>query len=144
MAIGHTQGKLSTSAALADVGLADGYAILHSSGTRTGTHYNPQLGGETALMVKERFIERYDVPLYTVGVGGSGGGIQQYLYAQNHPGLIDAPSRNTPTPTWSPRWCTSPTASCWSTTWMCWMAPTRVGLFGPTAVCWKAYTPATP
>jgi hypothetical protein len=41
-------------------------------------------------MVKERFIERYDVPLYTVGVGGSGGGIQQYIYAQNHPGLIDA------------------------------------------------------
>jgi hypothetical protein len=32
----------------------------------------------------------YDVPLYTVGVGGSGGGIQQYIYAQNHPGLIDA------------------------------------------------------
>ncbi|HRX62790.1 MAG TPA: DUF6351 family protein [Candidatus Competibacter sp.] len=90
VAIGHTQGKLSTSAALYDVGLADGYAILYSSGTRTGTHYNPQLGGETALMVKERFIERYDVPLYTVGVGGSGGGIQQYLYAQNHPGLIDA------------------------------------------------------
>ena len=90
VAIGHTQGSLSTSASLYDVGLARGYAILYSSGTRTGTHYNPQLGGETALMVKERFIERYDVPLYTVGVGGSGGGIQQYLYAQNHPGLINA------------------------------------------------------
>jgi hypothetical protein len=41
-------------------------------------------------MVKERFIERHGVPLYTVGVGGSGGGIQQYVYGQNHPGLIDA------------------------------------------------------
>ena len=90
VAIGHTQGGLSTSASLYDVGLARGYAILFSSGTRTATHYNLQLGGETALMVKERFIELYDVPLYTVGVGGSGGGIQQYLYAQNHPGLIDA------------------------------------------------------
>lgn len=90
VAIGHTQGTLSTSGALYEEGLKNGYAILYSSGTRTGTHYNPQLGGETALMVKERFIERYDVPLYTVGVGGSGGGIQQYLYAQNHPGLIDA------------------------------------------------------
>ncbi len=90
VAIGHTQGNLSTSASLYDVGLKGGYAILYSSGTRTGTHYNLQLGGETALMVKERFIELYDVPLYTVGVGGSGGGIQQYIYAQNHPGLIDA------------------------------------------------------
>jgi hypothetical protein len=43
------------------------------------------------MMVKERFIELYDLPLYTVGVGGSGGAIQQYVYAQNHPGrVIDA------------------------------------------------------
>jgi hypothetical protein len=90
VAIGHTQGSTSTSSMLYDVGLARGYAILFSTGTRTSTHYNLQLGGETALMVKERFIELYDVPLYTVGVGGSGGAIQQYVYAQNHPGLLDA------------------------------------------------------
>ena len=41
-------------------------------------------------MTKERFVERYGVPLYTVGVGGSGGAIQQYVYGQNHPGLLDA------------------------------------------------------
>jgi len=90
VAIGYTQGGLSQSAMLYDVGLARGYAILHSSGNRTSTHYNLQLGGETALMVKERFVELYDLPLYTVGVGGSGGAIQQYVYAQNHPGLLDA------------------------------------------------------
>jgi hypothetical protein len=90
VAIGHTQGSLSTSASLYDVGLARGYAILHSSGNRTSTHYNLQVGGETALMVKEKFIELYDLPLYTVGVGGSGGAIQQYVYAQNHPGMLDA------------------------------------------------------
>ncbi len=39
-------------------------------------------------MTKERFIEGYGVPDYTVGVGGSGGAIQQYVYAQNHPGVI--------------------------------------------------------
>ena len=39
-------------------------------------------------MTKERFIELYGVPLYTVGVGGSGGAIQQYVYAQRHPGVI--------------------------------------------------------
>src|SRR5918995_978164 len=67
-----------------------GYGIAHSSGTRTNVHYNLVLGGETALMTKERFVERYGVPLYTVGVGGSGGAIQQYVYGQNHPGLLDA------------------------------------------------------
>ena len=90
VAIGHRQGTPSGSASLYDIGLSKGYGIVHSSGTRTSTHYNLVLGGETALMTKEEFIERYGVPLYTVGVGGSGGGIQQYVYGQNHPGLIDA------------------------------------------------------
>ncbi|MEV5897173.1 DUF6351 family protein [Nonomuraea fuscirosea] len=83
VAIGHDQGTPG-SAALDPYGLGKGYAILHSSGTRTSTHYNLILGGETALMVKERFIERHGRPLYTVGVGASGGAIQQYVYAQNH------------------------------------------------------------
>lgn len=89
VAIGHTQGTTSGSRMLYDLGLSQGYAVLYSSGTRTNTHYNLQLGGETALMVKERFIELYDQPIYTVAIGGSGGAIQQYVYAQNHPGLID-------------------------------------------------------
>jgi Tannase-like family of unknown function (DUF6351) len=89
VAIGRSQGTPGGSA-LYDIGLSKGYAIVHSSGTRTSTHYNLELGGETALMTKEEFVERYGVPLYTVGVGGSGGAIQQYVYGQNHPGLIDA------------------------------------------------------
>jgi hypothetical protein len=90
VAIGHSQGKPSTSSMLPALALGRGYAVIYSTGTVTATHYNLQLGGETALMVKERFVERYDVPLYTVGVGGSGGAIQQYIYAQNHFGLLDA------------------------------------------------------
>jgi hypothetical protein len=86
--IGHRQGTPGGSA-LFDPGLSKGYAIMHSSGTRTSTHYNLVLGGETALMTKEEFIERYGVPLYTVGLGGSGGAIQQYVYGQNYR-LIDA------------------------------------------------------
>lgn len=88
--IGHSQGNPSISSMLPPLALGRGYAVIYSTGTRTATHYNLQLGGETALMVKERFIELYDVPLYTVGIGGSGGAIQQYIYAQNHPGLLDA------------------------------------------------------
>jgi hypothetical protein len=90
VAIGRTQGTLGTGAMLFEPVLGQGYAVVSSSGLRTNTHYNLQLGGETALMLKEHFIEAHGVPDYTVGVGGSGGAIQQYVYAQNHPGLIDA------------------------------------------------------
>ena len=88
VAIGRNQGTPGGSAINPDL-LARGYAIAHSSGTRASVQYNMVLGGETALMTKERFVERYGVPLYTVGIGGSGGAIQQYLYGQNHPGLLD-------------------------------------------------------
>ena len=88
VAIGRNQGTPGGSALNPDL-LARGYAIAHSSGTRASVHYNMVLGGETALMTKERFVERYGEPLYTVGIGGSGGAIQQYLYGQNHEGLLD-------------------------------------------------------
>ena len=90
VAIGHYQGDPSRSRMLYDYGLGEGYAVVYSTGTKTGTHYNLELGGETAIMVKDRFVSAYGNPVYTVGVGGSGGGIQQYVYAQNHPGLLDA------------------------------------------------------
>ena len=38
------------------------------------------------MMVKSRLVTQYDDPDYTVGLGGSGGAIQQYVYGQNHPG----------------------------------------------------------
>ncbi|GAA4558266.1 DUF6351 family protein [Planotetraspora kaengkrachanensis] len=91
--IGHNQGELGTTIDdmfEAEEGLAAGYAVAYSTGNDTGNHYNLQVGGEAALMVKERFIEEHGEPLYTVGVGASGGGLQQYVYGQNHPGLIDA------------------------------------------------------
>ncbi len=90
VAIGHYQGDPSRSRMLYEYGLSKGYAVVYSTGTKTGTHYNLELGGETAIMVKDRFVSAYGNPDYTVGVGGSGGAIQQYIYAQNHPGLIDA------------------------------------------------------
>jgi hypothetical protein len=88
--IGHSQGEPSREDMLLDVGLRQGYAVVYSTGTKTGLHYDLQVGGETALMVKEEFVERHGDPEYTVGLGGSGGAIQQYVYGQNHPDLIDA------------------------------------------------------
>lgn len=97
VAIGHSQGRLSDNA-LEPEALRKGYAVIYSTGTRTGTHYNLQVGGETALMVKEHFIKRFGVPDYTVAIGGSGGAIQQYVYSQNHPDLLDGgvPQRSYP------------------------------------------------
>ncbi len=88
--IGHHQGTTSTGAMLPTDLLGAGYGVMWSSGTRTSTHYNLQVGGEAAVMLKEHTVEAHGVPDYTVAVGGSGGAIQQYVYAQNHPGLIDA------------------------------------------------------
>jgi hypothetical protein len=88
VAIGHTQGSVHGGSLNPDI-LRQGWAIVHSSGNNTGTHYNLNLAGETAMMTKERFVERYGAPLYTVGLGGSGGAIQQYVIAQNHPGVLD-------------------------------------------------------
>lgn len=89
VAIGHSQGRYHDRAMDPDL-LSRGYAVIYSSGNNTGTHYNLQVAGETAMMTKEGFIKRYGAPEYTVGLGGSGGAIIQYILAQNHPGVIDA------------------------------------------------------
>jgi hypothetical protein len=89
VAIGHSQGTVHGGSLNPEV-LGLGYAIVHSSGNNTGTHYNLQVAGETAMMTKERFVIRYGVPTYTVGLGGSGGAIQQYIFDQNQPGILDA------------------------------------------------------
>ncbi len=69
--------------------LEQGYAIVYSSGTVTDTTYNLLLTGETAVMVKEQFKAMYAEPKYTFGFGGSGGAVQQLIYEQNHPDLLD-------------------------------------------------------
>lgn len=90
--IGKRQGKMS----LGRVGsrltaqLAQGYALAGSSGNVTSNHYNMWLAANTAEMVKAQFVARYGRPDYTVGIGGSGGAVQQYLIAQNKPGLLNA------------------------------------------------------
>ncbi len=90
--VGHYQGmfSLNKKQALHYDSLKRGFAVAYSTGTRTSTQYNLRLAEETAYMVKQHFENTYGKPQYTVGLGGSGGAIQQYIIAQNHPGLIDA------------------------------------------------------
>ncbi|WP_193163996.1 DUF6351 family protein [Microbulbifer hainanensis] len=90
--IGRRQGDISKGDIIerrADQ-LARGYGIVYSTANQTSNHYNIWLAEDAARRVKKQFVALYGEPLYTVGVGGSGGAIQQYLLAQNAPGLLDA------------------------------------------------------
>lgn len=78
--------------------LAAGYAYATATFNTLQVMCNDVLSAETVLMVKEHFTEQYGVPELTIGQGGSGGAIQQYLIGQNYPGLLDALSPTVPFP----------------------------------------------
>ena len=70
--------------------LEKGFAIVFSTATETGNGYNIWLQEDTALRLKQNFTTRYGKPSFTIGYGGSGGAIQQYLLSQNNPnGIIN-------------------------------------------------------
>lgn len=78
--------------------LALGYVTATSTFDTFQVHCNDVLSAETALMVKEHFVEAYGLPDLTIGEGGSGGAIQQLLIAQNYPGILDALGVTVPFP----------------------------------------------
>jgi hypothetical protein len=90
--IGRRQGRISPDyiPRRRRVELQAGYAIAHSTANQTSTSYDIELAEDTMARVKRQFAARYDEPIYTIGIGGSGGAIQQYLIGQNRPGLLDA------------------------------------------------------
>jgi len=67
----YTQGT-RTGGTLDDVQLARGYAIASGSLNVFGNNCSDLLAAETMMMVKERFIEAYGPPVYTIGWGSSG------------------------------------------------------------------------
>ena len=66
-----------------------GYAVAYSTANQTSNHYDIWLAEDTALRVKRQFSALYGRPVATIGVGGSGGAIQQYLIGQNGSDLLD-------------------------------------------------------
>jgi hypothetical protein len=72
---------------LAELGM--GYAVASSTLNDWANNCNSTLSAETAMMVKERFIEAYGVPKATIGQGRSGGSKSQYMIADNYPGILD-------------------------------------------------------
>src|SRR5688572_26064154 len=69
--------------------LSKGFGYLISSELVNGRRGNGVLQGETLMMIKEYIIERYGVPRFFIGSGGSGGAIQQLVITQMYPGLLD-------------------------------------------------------
>lgn len=85
----YNQGVNQANAALNHLYLSRGFAFMISTELVNQQHGNAVLQGETLMMLKEYFIERYGVPKWTVGNGGSGGAIQQLVITQIYPGLLD-------------------------------------------------------
>ncbi|MGH9754674.1 MAG: DUF6351 family protein [Blastocatellia bacterium] len=85
----YNQGVNQSASALNHLYLSRGFAFMISTELVNQLHGNAVLQGETLMMLKEYFIERYGQPKWTVGNGGSGGAIQQLVITQIHPGLLD-------------------------------------------------------
>lgn len=86
---GYHQG-LGTGGVLSDLHLSQGYAVASSTlNVNNNGGCNDVISAETLMMVKERVITQFGEPMHTIGWGGSGGAMQQYLIAQNYPGLLD-------------------------------------------------------
>lgn len=69
--------------------LSQGYGVASASLNTFGNNCNDLLSSETIVMVKERFIESYGVPLFTIGTGSSGGAYQSNQTGDNYPGTFD-------------------------------------------------------
>jgi len=85
----YEQGLSLPAMILNDLYLSRGFAVMNASGLVNGLASNAVIQGETLMMMKEHFIERYGVPRWTVGTGGSGGAIQQIHITALYPGLLD-------------------------------------------------------
>jgi hypothetical protein len=87
---GYRSGSNAVTSALQNDPLSLGFAVAFGTRNTLGTGCNDVISAETVMMIKERFIEQYGIPKFTIGSGGSGGAIQQHLIAHNYPGLLDA------------------------------------------------------
>jgi hypothetical protein len=87
---GFRSGRNVVTSALQDIPLSLGFAVAFGTRNVLGTGNDDLVSAESMMMIKERFIEQYGVPRFTIGSGTSGAAIQQHLISQNYPGLLDA------------------------------------------------------
>jgi hypothetical protein len=69
--------------------LGQGYAVFTNTLQHPSNSCNGLMGAETAMMSKERFIESYGRPRFTVSHGCSGGSYTSSRYTDIVPGLFD-------------------------------------------------------
>lgn len=87
---GTTYGQGSPAAGTADLALLrQGYAVATASFNNGDVQCNDVLSAETTMMVKERFVEEFGLPAFTIGEGSAGGAAQLHLVAQNYPSLVN-------------------------------------------------------
>ena len=80
----------SSTGQVLDEGLLEmGYAVTSATLNVFGQNCNDLLASETHIMVKERFVESYGEPTYSIATGGSGGSYQSHQTADNYPGVFD-------------------------------------------------------
>ncbi|MEQ8407356.1 MAG: DUF6351 family protein [Gammaproteobacteria bacterium] len=84
----HQQGT-TTGGVLREGLFRQGYATVSATLNVFGQNCNDLLASETHIMVKERFIEQYGEPIYTIATGASGGSYQSHQTADNYPGVFD-------------------------------------------------------
>ncbi|RII17673.1 hypothetical protein DSC45_12295 [Streptomyces sp. YIM 130001] len=84
----YIQGR-NTDGVMKDDYLSKGYSVASSTLNVFGNNCNDLLAAETMAMVKERYVETYGRPEFTVGIGCSGGSYQNHQIADNYPGLLD-------------------------------------------------------
>ena len=84
----YTQGP-NLVTALNATWLGKGHAVASGSLNTFGNNCSDLLSSEVIMMVKERFIESYGVPKFTIGTGSSGGSYQSNQTADNYPGVFD-------------------------------------------------------
>ena len=82
------QGR-STGTVLNEGLLGMGYGVTSASLNVYGQNCNDLLASETHIMVKERFVESYGEPIYSIATGSSGGSYQSHQTADNYPGVFD-------------------------------------------------------
>ena len=90
VAIGHYQGNPQRNSMLYAAGPRAGLRDRVLDGQRDRDALQPPARRRDGDHGQGPVRLRYGEPRYTVAVGGSGGAIQQYVYGQNHPGLLDA------------------------------------------------------
>ena len=82
------QGR-STGTVLNEGLLEMGYGVTSASLNVFGQNCNDLLASETHIMVKERFVESYGEPTYSIATGSSGGSYQSHQTADNYLGVFD-------------------------------------------------------